>query len=156
MGKIRTLAIIAALLCSFCAMGANYDIHDYMIQLAKQQPCENTDILVRITDRKILYKQMTEAEMSAFLCSTPYQTKTIYSFAKKTGETMNPLEFSHFLVDDLFNRKVLQALVSKTQREGMILRLEMMEIANRRQTCPKEKLDQMVLKFGLPKALEVN
>ena len=67
---------------------------------------------------------------------------------------MTPLEFSHFLVEDLFNRKVLQAFVSKSQKEGMILRLDMMEIANARLMTSKEKLDAMVLKFGLPEALK--
>lgn len=86
--------------------------------------------VARLSDTTLVRKQMTTAEMTAFIGSTAMQTKMVYSMSGNSGKTMSPLEFAHFLVDDIFNRKALASMINADQRAGMTLRLQIMEAAD--------------------------
>lgn len=127
--------------------------HEYMMLLDKQQSTALTRELVRLTDPVKLATKMNVEQMTAYMGSTPSQTKMVYSFSSsKSG--MTPVEFGHFLTDDLFNRKALAKLVNKDQKAGMTLRVKIMDAGASKAPLPKEQLDAMVKAFGVKEPLK--
>ena len=124
-------------------------LHVYMLVLAQQNPSVETQQLVRLTDRDKLSRKMDTKEMSAFMGSTSFQTNMVYSFSKNKSKGMTPLEFAHFLVEDLFNRKSLASMVNDEQRTGMTVRMKIMDIAAAGRRLPKSEIDALVREFGV-------
>ncbi len=124
-------------------------LHVYMLMLAEQQPSVETQQLVRLTERDKLSRKMDTKEMSAFMGSTSFQTNMVYSFSKNKSKGMTPLEFAHFLVEDLFNRKSLSSMVNAEQRAGMTVRMKIMDIAAAGRRLPKSEIDALVREFGV-------
>lgn len=124
-------------------------LHVYMLMLAKQSPSVETQQLVKLTERESLGKKMNTAEMTAFMGSTSFQTNMVYSFSKNKSKGMTPVEFAHFLVEDLFNRKSLASMVSAEQKAGMIIRMKIMDIAAAGKRLSKSEIDALVREFGV-------
>lgn len=123
-------------------------VHEYMKLLNAQQNTADTRMLLSLSDPVKLSTKMTVDQMTAYMGSTASQTKMVYSFSKNK-DGMTPLEFAHFLTDDLFNRKALAAMVSKEQKHGMLSRTKIMDSAASGATFSKKEIDAMVLDYGL-------
>lgn len=130
-------------------------VHEYMKLLNAQQNTADTRMLLNLTDPVKLSTRMTVDQMTAYMGSTASQTRMVYSFSK-SKDWMTPLEFAHFLTDDLFNRKALAAMVSKEQRHGMLSRTRIMDSAASGATFSKKDIDAMVLDYGLRTALQLD
>ena len=122
-------------------------IGDYMRALYAQEKSENARVLSTLCDVSKLRKKMTTAEMSAYIGSTASQTKMVYSFSKE--KTMTPLEYVHFLSDDLFNRKALSAMVSAAQKKDLRFRMKIMDLADAGSVMPLSSLDALAKQFGV-------
>lgn len=129
-------------------------VHKYMQELDAQQNNALTKELVRLTDASKLKTKMTVEQMTAFMGSTPTQTKMVYSFSKSSDSGMTPVEFAHFLVDDLFNRKALAKMVKPDQKAGMTLRMKLMDAAVSGEQVDRKQLDAMVLQYGVKDPLK--
>ena len=129
-------------------------VHDYMTLLNKQQDNTLTRELLRLSDPVKLATKMTVEQMTAFMGSTPYQTRMVYSFSNNSKSGMTPVEFGHFLTDDLFNRKALAKMVNKDQKAGMTLRVKIMDAAAAGTVLPKDELDAMALAYGVTQVLK--
>lgn len=144
----RTALIIAALLLSFSGFAQTSEIHQYFVELAQREPTENHRVLAAITDRRLMNTKMDVAQMSDYIKSTPWQTQMVYSYSKMTVDgRMTPLQFVHSLADDLFKRKALQPFVSKKQKDGLILRLNIMEWANAGRSLSIQELEELDTAF---------
>ena len=133
---------------------AGMTVREYMERLDAQQNTADTRMLLSLSDVEKLHKKMDVEEMTSFMGSTPTQTRMVYSFSKSSKEGMTPLEFAHFLTDDLFARKSLAKMVSKEQKQGMISRTKIMDAAASGAVFSKEELDDMVYFYGLKTALK--
>lgn len=127
-------------------------IHDYYAALAVREPTDNHVKLANLTDPDLIHKKMTVEQMSVFMGSTPFQTRMVYFYSTITGkegadQLMTPHEFVHSLADDLFGRKALQGLVNKRQKEGLFLRRDLMDWADRGLKLPAEKLLELAASF---------
>lgn len=130
------------------------NIREYMVALAAQERDPEISRLATFTDRKLLNTKMNVDEMTSYMGSTKYQTKMVYSFSKNKDAGMTPLEFTHFLADDLFSRKALASMVSAEQKAGLRLRLKVMEYANRNADVSIEELDEIAVQYGAKSALK--
>lgn len=114
--------------------GGTVEIHQYFADLARREPTENHKQLAELTDKSIVQKKMNVDRMSDFMKSTRWQTKMVYAYSKATtklnGEkVMTPYDMVHSLADDLFQRKALQKFVSKRQKDGLLLRRDIIDWA---------------------------
>lgn len=123
-------------------------VHEYMKRLNAQQNTADTRMLLALSDPDRLSTKMTVDQMTVYMGSTPSQTRMVYSFSK-SKDGMTPLEFAHFLTDDLFNRKALAAMVNKEQKHGMISRTRIMDAAASGAAFSRKDIDAMVLDYGL-------
>lgn len=64
-------------------------------------------------------KQLTSDQMASFLGMDAGQAKMVYRLAKKANQTMAPLQFVHFLTDDILKRKALSSMISVDQRQQL-------------------------------------
>lgn len=60
---------------------------------------------------------------------------------------MTPLEFVHSLADDLFSRKALEPLVNRKQKEGLLIRRDIMDWADRGARFSEERLEEIVAEY---------
>jgi len=104
--------------------------------------------LARITDTTRLQKNMGAEEMSEFIGSTMGQTRMVYSFSKKSSKKMTPIEYVHFLLEDLFQRKALSAMVNSEQKEGLRLRTRLMDYANAGVMLSAADMAALLREFG--------
>ena len=71
-------------------------------------------------DTTLIRKTMTPSEMASFLGMDAGQAKIVYRLAGKTSKGMTPLEFVHFMTDDVFKRKALASMISASQKEELL------------------------------------
>lgn len=116
-------------------------------KIAAKFPSEESSMLLNLVDTASLRRKMNASEMGRFIGSTATQTKMVYSFAK--GKTMTPLEYVHFLADDLFNRKALSSMVSSDQKKGLRLRVKIMDYANSDSHLSAAEIASMASEFGV-------
>ena len=102
-----------------------------------------------LTDTITIRMPMSVNEMSAFMGSTPTQTRLVYGYAPGKAKKMTPLQYVHLLADDLFKRKSLQGMVSIEQRTMLEQRAYLMDLADRNARIPLTSLNQMIRAFGL-------
>lgn len=157
----RIILISIMLLLSLCAYGAGrpssqaakeVGIHQFFVELARREPTENHKQLAQLTDPSIIHKKMDVDEMSDFMKSTKWQTKMVYAYSKATtkidGEkVMSPYDLVHSLADDLFNRKALQKFVSKRQKDGLLLRRDIIDWALEQRSFTMEFLEQLAVEY---------
>lgn len=129
-------------------------VHDYMTRLQRQQDSQLTRELLRLSDPVKLATKMSVEQMTAFMGSTAAQTRMVYSFSNNSKSGMTPVEFGHFLTDDLFNRKGLAKMVSKDQKAGMILRVKIMDAAAAGAILSRSELDRMAAAYGVKQVLK--
>lgn len=103
--------------------------------------------LRHITDTTQLHKDMNIRQMADFIGSSNSQTKLIYSMSDY-GKRMTPLQYVHFLTDDLFHRKALRAMVSDEQKRELTIREQFMDYANADAYLSAEELSSMLMEYG--------
>ena len=103
--------------------------------------------LRHITDTTQLHKDMNIRQMADFIGSSNSQTKLIYSMSDY-GKRMTPLQYVHFLTDDLFHRKALRAMVSDEQKRELTIREQFMDYANTDAYLSAEELSSMLMEYG--------
>lgn len=135
------------------SLPARMSVCEYMEHLHRQQNSAATGKLLCYSDAGILVTKMDANRMTSFMGSTPLQTRMVYSLRKGTKSEMTPLEFAHFLTDDLFKRKALSGMVDKEQRTQMQLIVSIMDAAVSGTLYSRDELDSMVLGVGLAAAL---
>lgn len=93
------------------------------------------------TDTALLQKTMSSNDMASYLKMDPGQAKMVYRLAKKHNEGMTPLEFVHFLTQDILKRKALASMIEPRQKEQLIaLEATMDEAMSKHQSLPTEGL----------------
>lgn len=120
----------------------------FMTKLYNYEPEDEIYYLVTITDTTQIRRQMNVKQMAAFIGSTNFQTKMVFSFSKG-GETMSPLQYVHFLTADLFNRPSLKNMVSEEQKLGLQTREAMMLCANKNGKIAADKLAKLLTNYGV-------
>ncbi len=157
----RILLPLALFLLSICAYGAGLPspqaaqevgIHQFFVELAGREPTENHKQLAQLTDPSIIHKKMNVDEMSDFIKSTRWQTKMVYAYSKATTKidgvkVMSPYDLVHSLADDLFNRKALQKFVSKRQKDGLLLRRDIIDWALEGRRFSVDFLERLALDY---------
>ncbi len=108
---------------------------------------EQSHYLRTITDTTQLRKDMNVREMANFIGSSNSQTKLIYSMSDY-GKRMTPLQYVHFLTDDLFQRKALQKMVSDEQKEQLIIRKRFMDYAQEDAYLSIQELSPLLIEYG--------
>lgn len=141
------------------------EIHNYIVRRAQEAPGTDMQQLVALTDVALLHKKMTSDEMSDYIKATRWQAKMVYFYSRLTGNDrdasgkevggesaqgvslMTPLEFVHSLADDLFSRKALEPLVNRKQKEGLLIRRDIMDWADRGARFSEERLEEIVAEY---------
>ena len=141
------------------------EIHSYMVRQAQEAPGTDMQQLVALTDVALLHKKMTSDEMSDYIKATRWQAKMVYFYSRLTGNDrdasgkevggesaqgvslMTPLEFVHSLADDLFSRKALQPLVNRKQKEGLLIRRDIMDWADSGARFSEKRLEEIVAEY---------
>ncbi len=81
------------------------------------------------TNVTLLNTPMTSAEMASFLTMDAGQAKMVYKLAKRAGGTMSPIQFVHFLTDDIMQRKGLGSMIKGEQKAQLLALKETMDAA---------------------------
>ncbi len=81
------------------------------------------------TNTTLLNTPMTSAEMAAYLTMEAGQAKMVYKLAKRGGGTMSPIQFVHFLTDDIMQRKGLGSMIKGEQKAQLLALKETMDAA---------------------------
>ena len=102
-----------------------------------------------LTDTITIRMPMTVSEMSAFIGSTPTQTRLVYGYAPGKAKRLTPLQYVHLLTDDLFQRKALQGLVSVEQRTLLERRAYLMDLADQNAALPIAEINRLFRAFGV-------
>ncbi len=123
-------------------------VSGFVRQLYANNQADDIAYLVRITDKTQLQKEMSAREISDFVGSTASQTKMVFSMSK-SGKTMTPYHYVHFLLDDLFQRPSLQSFVSEEQRAGLTQVGKMMDYAMRDATLKPNELAETLAAYGV-------
>ncbi len=108
---------------------------------------EQSHYLRMITDTTQLRKDMNVRQMADYIGSTNSQTKLIFSMSDY-GKRMTPLQYVHFLTDDLFQRKALRNMVSDEQKNALIIRERFMDNANIDAYLSIPELSSMLIEYG--------
>jgi predicted RND superfamily exporter protein len=108
---------------------------------------EQSHYLRMITDTTQLRKDMNVRQMADYIGSTNSQTKLIFSMSDY-GKRMTPLQYVHFLTDDLFQRKALRNMVSDEQKNELIIRERFMDNANIDAYLSISELSSMLIEYG--------
>ena len=114
---------------------------------------EASNYLHRITDTTQLHKDMNIRQMADYIGSTNNQTKIIYSMSDY-GKRMTPLQYVHFLTDDLFKRKALRSMVSDEQKRELTIRKRFMDDAALDTYLSVSELSEMLIEYGFPTMTE--
>lgn len=131
-------------------VAGGYSIIEFMKKLAAKNPSDNNiKMLAHLVEVDRLRTPMDVSQMSAFIGSTMGQTKMVYSFSKSKSKTMTPLEYVHFLSDDLFNRKALASMVSASQKAGLNARKKIMDYANSDARLAASEISSLVTTLGV-------
>lgn len=126
-------------------------VNAVMRRLASFNGDELTYYLMTLTDSVELYTDKSVRQMADYIGSTNGQTKMVYSFSKN-GKRMTPLEYVHFLTDDLFQRKALAKLVNEEQKKGLQLRVQLMDAAATGTPMPADEMSSVLTQLGVRNA----
>lgn len=126
----------------------DFSLIEFVNRLKKVNSTGLMIVMEHMVDTASARKPMNAADMTVFMNSTPFQTKMVYSMSK-SGKEMTPLQFVHFLTDDLFKRKSLAAMVKEDQKRQLHLCQEVMEYAVDNAILSAEKLSSLAQGFDI-------
>lgn len=81
------------------------------------------------TNVTMLNTPMPSTEMASYLTMDAGQAKMVYKLAKRNGGTMTPIQFVHFLTDDIMQRKGLGSMIKNEQKTQLLALKETMDAA---------------------------
>ncbi|MCQ2342420.1 MAG: MMPL family transporter [Paludibacteraceae bacterium] len=125
----------------------------FMPKLYAADKGEMSYYLMTLTDTTELRQEKTVRQMADYIGSTVGQTKMVYSFSKE-GKRMTPIEYVHFLTDDLFRRKALAKFVNEEQKNGLSLRVRLMDAANTNGSISADEMADILTELGIPMSEE--
>lgn len=128
------------------------EIHRYFVELAQREPTVNHRQLAELTDKSIIHRKMTVEQMSDFIKSTLWQTRMVYAYSRATTKSdgikyMSPYDLVHSLADDLFQRRALRKFVNKRQRDGLLLRRDIIDWALEERCFTEEFLKELTTEY---------
>lgn len=121
----------------------------FIARLNELQTSAVTVEMHKLTDTAALRLPMSVPEMAVFIGSTYIQTKLVFSYSPTKARKMTPLEYVHLLVDDLFKRKALAAMISEEQRTLLSQRAHLMDLAEARASLTPADLNILLRAFGI-------
>lgn len=72
------------------------------------------------TDTALLNKPLNYMEMAGFLNMNDSQAKAVYKLAKRNGGKMTPLQFVHFVTEDILKRRALAMFIGDSERTQLL------------------------------------
>ena len=72
------------------------------------------------TDTALLNKPLNYTEMAEFLNMNDSQAKAVYKLAKRNGGKMTPLQFVHFVTEDILKRRALAMFIGDSERTQLL------------------------------------
>lgn len=93
---------------------------------------------------------LTSDQMASFLGMDPGQAKMVYRLAKRSGQTLTPVAFVHFLTDDILKRKALASMISAEQRSQLLDLRDVMDSAFSAALAPSEPDHPEVVSIPAP------
>ncbi|MCQ2285904.1 MAG: MMPL family transporter, partial [Bacteroidales bacterium] len=96
------------------------ETHEHANSTSQQSP---------YTDVTLLNTPMTSVEMASYLTMSASQAKMVYKLAKRNDATMTPIQFVHFLTDDIMKRKGLGSMIKGEQKTQLLALKETMDAA---------------------------
>lgn len=123
-------------------------IINFMEKLNEANNNKDTKYLLSIVDTTELKSDKEIKQMASFVGSSNSQTKMVYSFYKG-GKTMTPLQYVHFLTDDLFKRKSLANMVSEKQKTTLEQVKTIMDYASQDKKVSADEIASLVSTYGL-------
>ena len=72
------------------------------------------------TDTALLNKPLNYMEMASFLNMNESQAKSVYKLAKRNGGKMSPLQFIHFVTEDILQRRALAMFIGSEERTQLL------------------------------------
>ena len=72
------------------------------------------------TDTAKLNKRMTASEMASYLGMDEGQAKSVYKLAKHADGKMTPVQFVHFVTEDVLQRKLLAVMIKDSQKVQLL------------------------------------
>ena len=126
-----------------------YAVVDFINRLYIDRPSALTMDFRTLADTITLRRVMDAAEMSAFIGSSPTQTRLVFNYDKQHRKAMTPLEYMHILTDDLFFRKALNGMITPEQKEIVRMRTGIMDLANKNTYLSAQQLVGISERFGI-------
>lgn len=123
------------------------NVIQFVAKLHDQYNNDESLYLYNVTDTVRLHYPMTVKQMANYIGSTPSQTKIVFGMSDG-GKRMTPLDYVHFLTDDLFHRKALQGMVTAEQKNLLIMRVKFMDFANKDAYIPVEEMTALLIDYG--------
>lgn len=71
-------------------------------------------------DTALIQKPMTATEIASFLNMDAGQAKSAFKLAKRSGQTMTPVEFIHFITENILQRRALAAMIKDSQKKQLL------------------------------------
>ena len=121
----------------------------FMDKLYAAHPTSLTLEMRSLSDTIAIRMPMTVNEMATFIGSTPTQTRLVYGYAPGKAKQLTPLQYVHLLVDDLFQRKGLQGMISLEQRTMLEQRAHLMDLADANASITPKDLNMLLRAFGV-------
>lgn len=125
------------------------DVVPFMERLNATSTSAITVEMRKLTDTAAIRLPMSVNEMSIFMGSTPIQTRLVYGYAPGGAKKLSPLQYVHLLVDDLFKRKGLSAMVSAEQRTLLSQRAHLMDLADMNASLTPADMNILLRAFGV-------
>lgn len=126
-----------------------YAVVDFINRLYVDRPSALTMDFRTLADTITLRRVMDALEISAFIGSSPTQTRLVFNYDKQHRKAMTPLEYMHILTDDLFYRKALNGMITPEQKEIVRMRTGIMDLANKNTYLSAQQLVGIAERFGI-------
>jgi len=90
----------------------------------------------RFEDYEMIHKSMYYDEMSQYLGMDDGQTKLAYKMMGRQNQTVEPIEFIHYICDEVLSKAMLAMMVKKSEKEGVRAVRVMMDAADAKGPAP--------------------
>ena len=90
----------------------------------------------RFEDYEMIHKSMYYDEMSQYLGMDDSQTKLAYKMMGRQNQTVEPIEFIHYICDEVLSKAMLAMMVKKSEKEAVRAVKVMMDSADAKGPAP--------------------
>lgn len=109
----------------------------------KSESADTAKTYSPFADTTLITKPLPHHQMAAFLGFKESQAKMVYRLAKRADQQMSPVEFVHFLTDDILQRKSLASMISTDQRQQLLALRQIMDEAFVPTAAPEHKSPEL-------------